>query len=435
VLGRSASAITAILLFAPATARAQVELRGSAAAVIPVAAPQTQLFGPGAGLSMAVAARPLPWLSLGGAIELSMLSLVNPQLPEGVLAPTAPGGWVALAALARIEPLAPPARVSPFLELSVAAGFTGTRFAPAITPRAGLVVRFAPFSVGASVGYWRLFDVLPSVLPGDGQFVTAGLELSRSFGAPAERRAERNEPRRRVAQQMQAPRCRTHVHSLASDLDHDGCPDADTDNDRISDPVDRCVNDPEDYDNFEDTDGCPDPDNDRDTIPDTADRCPLVPEVINGISDEDGCPDESLARVLDGRIQYVDQLRFFFNSIRITPESQPVLRDIARIFNAHPEFNIVFIEGHADSIGDEHYNFRLSLLRARAIIDALARYGVPRARFVPIGYGQRQPVAYGEDYWRRALNRRVEFVLDGRRTPGRAFTPRGYIDVRPGVTP
>ena len=65
------------------------------------------------------------------------------------------------------------------------------------------------------------------------------------------------------------------------DSDHDGVPDA----------RDRCPNQPEDRDGFEDDDGCPDPDNDHDRILDAKDQCPNEPESYNGFEDEDGCPD------------------------------------------------------------------------------------------------------------------------------------------------
>lgn len=401
-------------------------------AVVPVAAPQTLAFGPGGGLSLAVGARIRPWFTLAGELEATLLSLTTARLPEGVLAPTTPGGSLSLGAVARVEPFAAPARVTPFIELALALGISGTRFAPALAPRVGVALRFADYTIGASVGYWRLFDVAPSVLPGDGQFVTAGLELTRSFGGATIARPRAPEVRVERPASPPARVCPVLVHATTSDLDHDGCPDDDRDDDHIADPADACPDHAEDRDNFEDADGCPDPDNDRDTIADAVDRCPLAAEVINGVDDQDGCPDETLARVQGGRVLYVDQLRFFFNSIRITPDSRPVLRDIARIFTAHPEFAVIYVEGHADSIGDEHYNDRLSYLRACAIVDAIAQLGVARTRMVPVGYGQRQPVAHGEDYWRRALNRRVEFVVDGRRTPGRALTARGFVDVRAG---
>ena len=65
----------------------------------------------------------------------------------------------------------------------------------------------------------------------------------------------------------------------------------DRDGDGIKDDVDKCPDDPEDFDGFKDEDGCPDPDNDNDGIPDVDDRCPNVPEDRDGDQDEDGCPE------------------------------------------------------------------------------------------------------------------------------------------------
>ncbi|WP_224245435.1 Ig-like domain-containing protein [Hyalangium gracile] len=73
--------------------------------------------------------------------------------------------------------------------------------------------------------------------------------------------------------------------------DEDGCPDLDNDQDGIPDVADKCPNEPEDKDGFQDEDGCPDPDNDLDGQPDTADKCPNEPEDKDGFQDEDGCPD------------------------------------------------------------------------------------------------------------------------------------------------
>jgi outer membrane protein OmpA-like peptidoglycan-associated protein len=65
------------------------------------------------------------------------------------------------------------------------------------------------------------------------------------------------------------------------DRDHDGIPDL----------VDKCPDEPEDRDGFQDADGCPDPDNDADTIPDAQDKCPNQPEDFDQFQDQDGCPD------------------------------------------------------------------------------------------------------------------------------------------------
>ena len=73
--------------------------------------------------------------------------------------------------------------------------------------------------------------------------------------------------------------------------DDDGCPDPDNDNDGIPDIDDRCPNEP----GVPENQGCPripvDGDRDGDGIPDSRDKCPDVPEDRDGFEDEDGCPD------------------------------------------------------------------------------------------------------------------------------------------------
>jgi OOP family OmpA-OmpF porin len=75
--------------------------------------------------------------------------------------------------------------------------------------------------------------------------------------------------------------------------DDDGCPDEDNDNDGIPDAVDKCPNQAEDFDGFQDEDGCPDLDNDKDGIPDFDDACPNEPEDGKGKRPFDGCPSTS----------------------------------------------------------------------------------------------------------------------------------------------
>ena len=73
--------------------------------------------------------------------------------------------------------------------------------------------------------------------------------------------------------------------------DEDGCPDPDNDGDGVPDGYDSCPMEPEDKDGYEDDDGCPDIDRDKDEIPDDTDKCPDDPEDKDGFEDEDGCPD------------------------------------------------------------------------------------------------------------------------------------------------
>ncbi|HEX2691828.1 MAG TPA: OmpA family protein [Kofleriaceae bacterium] len=88
-----------------------------------------------------------------------------------------------------------------------------------------------------------------------------------------------------------ADKCPNEPEDKDGFQDEDGCPDLDNDGDGIPDAQDKCPNEPEDKDGFQDEDGCPDLDNDGDGIADTADKCPNEPEDKDGFQDEDGCPD------------------------------------------------------------------------------------------------------------------------------------------------
>jgi hypothetical protein len=89
--------------------------------------------------------------------------------------------------------------------------------------------------------------------------------------------------------------------------DNDGCPDPDNDNDGIPDQLDKCPNAAEDFDQFEDEDGCPELDNDKDGIPDLNDACPNAAEDGRGKRPKDGCPSTSEDSDGDGVDDTVDK--------------------------------------------------------------------------------------------------------------------------------
>jgi len=86
-------------------------------------------------------------------------------------------------------------------------------------------------------------------------------------------------------------KCPNDPEDMDGYQDDDGCPDLDNDGDGIPDTEDQCPDLAEDFDGFQDEDGCPDLDNDQDSIPDKIDRCPNEPEDFDGDQDNDGCPD------------------------------------------------------------------------------------------------------------------------------------------------
>ena len=84
--------------------------------------------------------------------------------------------------------------------------------------------------------------------------------------------------------------------------DDDGCPDLDNDGDGVPDREDKCPDQAEDKDGWKDDDGCPEDDDDKDGdgIPDKADKCPDKPEDKDGWKDEDGCPEDDDDKDGDG---------------------------------------------------------------------------------------------------------------------------------------
>ncbi|MFH0922318.1 MAG: OmpA family protein [Fibrobacterota bacterium] len=89
-------------------------------------------------------------------------------------------------------------------------------------------------------------------------------------------------------------KCPEDPEDLDGFQENDGCPDADNDYDGLSDikEKDNKYRDmAEDVDGFQDNDGVPDFDNDSDNIPDSVDLCPGTPEDRDGFEELDGCPD------------------------------------------------------------------------------------------------------------------------------------------------
>ena len=81
---------------------------------------------------------------------------------------------------------------------------------------------------------------------------------------------------------------------------------------------------------------------------------------------------------------------------------------------------IIRIDGHIDKkqviSGTRTYrnNMQLSLLRATAVADELAKNGVSRRRLLPSGFGDMHPIELGSDKASLQKNRRIELQLTNR---------------------
>jgi large repetitive protein len=209
-------------------------------------------------------------------------------------------------------------------------------------------------------------------------------------------------------------RCPNEAEDKDGFEDDDGCPDPDNDLDGVPDAADKCPTEIEDKDGFEDDDGCPDPDNDKDGILDAADKCPNEPEVFNGFMDDDGCPDKGneLAVLKGEKIEIREQVNFATNKAIIQKSSFPLLATVAKLMELHPELLKLRIEGHTDKSGNAKKNLKLSQDRAEAVRTHLMEIGgIDGGRLDAAGFGSTKPIAANTTKKGRALNRRSEFII------------------------
>ena len=127
------------------------------------------------------------------------------------------------------------------------------------------------------------------------------------------------------------------------------------------------------------------------------------PAPSTGLSIERRAPDDLV-------VTMPSDITFAFNSADVRFQFEPVLRNVADVLKAHPSL-LVEIVGHADAIGSDDYNQRLSERRAHSVGSALMDFGVANDHINASGRGEWEPVASNASEWGRARNRRVEIHL------------------------
>jgi OOP family OmpA-OmpF porin len=249
----------------------------------------------------------------------------------------------------------------------------------------------------------------------------------------------------------------------------------DTDHDGIPDNLDKCPNDPEDKDGFQDEDGCPDPDNDGDGIPDDKDKCPNQAETKNGIDDEDGCPEDDKDN--DGIVGSKDkcpndpedkdgfqdedgcpdpdndndgipdvkdkcpnepETKNGYQDDDGCPDQVPaavakftgVIKGITfkrnsadispssfpllkKAVQVMKDYPAIIIEisGHTSDEGKRDFNMKLSKERADSVKAYLVSAGIADSRVLTVGSGPDKPIADNKTKAGKEKNRRIEFRL------------------------
>jgi outer membrane protein OmpA-like peptidoglycan-associated protein len=106
----------------------------------------------------------------------------------------------------------------------------------------------------------------------------------------------------------------------------------------------------------------------------------------------------------------INAIGFDFGKAELLHSDFPILDRTVQILARYPGYRVE-IQGHTDNIDSEDRNMELSLARARAVADYLARKGIDPSRLSEKGFAFRYPVADNSTEEGRRKNRRVEFIL------------------------
>ncbi len=110
------------------------------------------------------------------------------------------------------------------------------------------------------------------------------------------------------------------------------------------------------------------------------------------------------------RLAGAKKLRFALGSDELTPDSLPLLDEIAALLKRCDGFDLE-ITGHTDSVGKADDNLALSEARARSVARRLEKLGIPPDRLHASGKGESEPIADNATAEGRERNRRIDFQL------------------------
>src|SRR5262249_41393830 len=95
----------------------------------------------------------------------------------------------------------------------------------------------------------------------------------------------------------------------------------------------------------------------------------------------------------------------------LQPNSEPVVRDLAKAIAQDTALRSLLIVGHTDAVGTDEYNVSLSKKRAFTVATSLQAAGMNGKYIHIIPMGKQQPFATNSTPDGRRLNRRVEFFI------------------------
>jgi OOP family OmpA-OmpF porin len=125
-------------------------------------------------------------------------------------------------------------------------------------------------------------------------------------------------------------------------------------------------------------------------------------------------PEPAKPKPVAEKVTFAADVLFDFDKSVVKPDGKSKLDDLSSKMRG-VNLEVVIAIGHADSIGSDAYNQKLSVRRAESVKAYLVSKGIEANRIYTEGKGEKQPVADNKTREGRAKNRRVEIEVIGTR--------------------
>jgi len=119
-----------------------------------------------------------------------------------------------------------------------------------------------------------------------------------------------------------------------------------------------------------------------------------------------------VARTDRGQFIVTDPILFNSGSSTLREPSVPRLNKVVEFLIRHPNMTLEIV-GHADNLGPESANQKVSAERAEIVMNYLIAQGIAALRLRSRGMGSLNPIDSNDTKLGRQANRRAEFLITG----------------------